>query len=156
MRMRTVEISVGAFMLAGIFALVMLALKVSGLSIENNQQTYRVHAFFDNVGGLSLRAKVSMSGVTIGRVVDIKLDKELYRAKVVMDIHSDVKNIPLDSTASILTSGLLGEQYIGISVGGEEEFLDDGDELEDTQSALILEDLIGKFLLNTVKQTDSE
>ncbi len=154
MRMRTVEISVGAFMLAGILALLLLALKVSGLSLESARQTYRVYAMFDNVGSLSPRAKVSMSGVTIGRVVSVTFDKRTYMARVDMDIDKTINNIPVDSTAAIVTAGLLGEKFIGISVGGAGEYVEPDGRIEDTQSALILEDLIGKFLLNNVN-TDS-
>ncbi|WP_426416093.1 outer membrane lipid asymmetry maintenance protein MlaD [Aestuariirhabdus sp. LZHN29] len=152
MRMRTVEISVGAFIVAGMLALVMVALRVSGLSISAADNDYRLVGYFSNVGGLSLRAKVSMSGVAIGRVVGIEFDRDSYEAKVTIAINGTYDNIPLDSTASILTSGLLGEQYVGISVGGDMEYLVDGDQFEDTQSALVLEELIGKFLLNTVEK----
>ncbi len=150
MRMRTVEISVGAFMLAGLLALMALALKVSGLSLKGNEQTYELHALFDNAGTLKPRSKVAMAGVSIGRVKAIRLDKDTYMAEVVMDIDNHIDNIPLDSTASIVTAGLLGEKYISISIGGDEEFLRSGDRFEDTQSAVILEDLIGKFLLGSV------
>ncbi|OED41091.1 outer membrane lipid asymmetry maintenance protein MlaD [Endozoicomonas sp. (ex Bugula neritina AB1)] len=150
MRMRTVEISVGAFMLAGMLALMALAFKVSGLSLKSSQQSYELHAQFDNAGALKSRSKVAMAGVTIGKVREIRLDKHTYMAEVVMDINDDIDNIPLDSTASIVTAGLLGEKYISISIGGDEDYLRDGDRFEDTQSAVILEDLIGKFLLNSV------
>ena len=154
MRMRTVEISVGAFMLAGILALMALALKVSGLSIKDAQDTYELHALFDNAGALKPRSKVSMAGVTIGRVKEIRLDKTTYMAEVVMDINQNIDNIPLDSTASIVTAGLLGEKYISISIGGDMEYLRAGDRFEDTQSAIILEDLIGRFLLGSVNKSD--
>ena len=150
MRMRTVEISAGAFLLAGIFALVLLALRVSGLSVDSDASTYRLYAEFDNIGSLSHRAKVSMAGVTIGRVVSVELDKRTYMGRVVMDIDSDIDNIPVDSTAAIITAGLLGEKFIGISVGGSREFYQDGETIDDTQSAIVLEDLIGKFLLGSV------
>ncbi|MGB1271823.1 MAG: outer membrane lipid asymmetry maintenance protein MlaD [Endozoicomonas sp.] len=154
MRMRTVEISVGAFMLAGMLALVALAVKVSGLSLSSHQGTYELHAFFDNVGSLKPRSKISMAGVTIGKVKGIYLDKQTYMAEVVMDIGRHVDNIPVDSTAAIVTAGLLGEKYISISIGGDEAFLRDGDRFEDTQSAVILEDLIGKFLLGSVNKDE--
>ncbi len=150
MRMRTIEIGVGAFILAGVFALVLLALKVSGLSLSGNSQTYQLHAEFDNIGSLTHRAKVSMAGVTIGRVVGIELNKKTYMARVTMAIDSDVDNIPVDSTAAIETAGLLGEKYIGISIGGAAEFLRPGERIDDTQSAIVLEDLIGKFMLGAV------
>ena len=152
MRMRTVEISVGALMLAGMLALMALALKVSGLSLKNTQGTYELHALFDNAGALKPRSKVAMAGVTIGKVKDIRLDKHTYMAEVVMEIDDRIDNIPLDSTAAIVTAGLLGEKYVSISIGGDEEFLREGDRFEDTQSAVILEDLIGKFLLGSVNK----
>ena len=152
MRVRTLEFSVGAFMLAGFAALVFLALKVSGLSLDTTKETYRVTANFENIGGLTERAKVTMAGVVIGRVANIYLDKEDYVAVVEMDIYNHVDNLSLDSTASILTAGILGEKYIGIMVGAETEYLQDGDEIWDTQSALVLEDLVAKFLFNQVSE----
>ncbi len=154
MRMRTVEISVGAFMLAGILAMFVLALKVSGLSLSTSKASYYVTADFDNIGALTKRAKVTMAGVIIGKVSDISLDKQSYMAHVELEINSDVNNIPVDSTAAIVTAGLLGEKYISISVGGDEQFLKNKDRIEDTQSALILEDLIGKVLLTLVHKND--
>lgn len=154
MRMRTVEISVGGFMIAGMLALVVLALKVSGLSLESNEKTYKVTAMFDNTGALKARAKVAMAGVIIGKVTHVELDKHTYMARVEMEIDADVDNIPVDSTASIVTAGLLGEKYIGISIGGEEDYIKDGGRFEDTQSAVILEELIGKFLLGAVNKDE--
>lgn len=150
MRMRTVEIGVGAFVLAGLAALIVLALNVSGLSLSEQGKGYRVYARFENIGGLTPRAKVSMSGVQIGQVTSIRLDPEMLMAEVEMEIFDDVDYLTTDSSASILTAGLLGEQYIGIVPGADEEVLDDGDYIEDTQSALVLEELIGKFLFNKV------
>lgn len=155
MRMRTVEISVGGFMIAGILALIVLALKVSGLSLNTDHETYRVHAMFDNTGALKPRAKIAMAGVTIGKVTKVSLDKHTYMARVDMEIDADVDNIPLDSTAAIITAGFLGEKYIGISIGGDEDNLKDGGRFEDTQSAVILEELIGKFLLGVVNKDDN-
>jgi len=150
MRMRTVEIGVGAFVLAGLAALIVLALNVSGLSLSEQGQGYRVYARFENIGGLTPRAKVSMSGVQIGQVTSIRLDPEMLMAEVEMEIFDDVDYLTTDSSASILTAGLLGEQYIGIVPGADDEVLGDGDYIEDTQSALVLEELIGKFLFNKV------
>lgn len=150
MRIRMLEISVGAFMLAGILALVAMAVKVSGLSLTSSGETYQLHAYFDNTGALKPRSKISIAGVVVGKVSTIELDKHTFMAKVVMDIDQRIDNIPIDSTASIVTAGLLGEQYISISIGGDEAFLRPGERFEDTQSALILEELIGKFLLGTV------
>ena len=152
MHRRTLVIGVGLFLLAGLLALLLLALRVSGLSAVGSGDTYRLYAYFDNVAGLTPRAKVTMAGVTIGKVVAVDLDKERYTGRVTLEVDRAVDNLPTDSTASILTAGLLGEKYIGISVGGEEEVLREGGEIRDTQSALVLEDLIGKFLLNTVNK----
>ncbi|WP_299180924.1 outer membrane lipid asymmetry maintenance protein MlaD [uncultured Neptuniibacter sp.] len=152
MRMRILEISVGAFILAGILALIGLALNVSGLSMSNAGDTYTVYARFENIGGLTPRSKVTMSGVTIGKVTNIDLDTDQLVARVTMEINGDVDFLSIDSSASILTAGLLGEKYIGISVGAEEEYLGSGDYIEDTQSALVLEDLVGKFLFNEVSE----
>lgn len=152
MRMRILEISVGAFIVAGALALIGLALNVSGLNVSNSDQTYTVYARFENIGGLTPRAKVTMSGVAIGEVSDIILDKDELMARVEMNIYGDVDFLSIDSSASILTAGLLGEQYIGISIGAEDDSLKDGDYIEDTQSALVLEELIGKFLFNEVSE----
>lgn len=152
MRMRILEISVGAFIVAGALALIGLALNVSGLNVSNSDQTYTVYARFENIGGLTPRAKVTMSGVAIGEVSEIVLDKDELMARVEMNIYGDVDFLSIDSSASILTAGLLGEQYIGISVGAEDDSLKDGDYIEDTQSALVLEELIGKFLFNEVSE----
>ncbi|MFY0677643.1 MAG: outer membrane lipid asymmetry maintenance protein MlaD [Neptuniibacter sp.] len=152
MRMRIMEISVGAFILAGIMALVGLALNVSGLSMSSSDDTYTVYARFENIGGLTARSKVTMSGVLIGHVTNIDLDKDQLVARVEMEIFNDVDFLSIDSSASILTAGLLGEKYIGVSVGFEEENMQAGDYFEDTQSALVLEDLVGKFLFNEVSE----
>jgi phospholipid/cholesterol/gamma-HCH transport system substrate-binding protein len=154
MRMRTVEITVGLFMVAGFLALFFLAMKVSGLSSDSNQPTYRLYAHYQNVGGLTVRAKVTMSGVTIGRVTAITLDPKTLTAKVELRIYKSVNQISSDAVASILTAGLLGEKYIGIVPGAEDTNLKDGDEIQQTQSSLVLEDLIGKFLFN--KATESK
>lgn len=147
MQLKTMEISVGAFVIAGVLALVVLAFNASGLSYKSSEDSYILYARFENLAGLSERAKVSMSGVTIGRVMSIDLDTEDYVAVVKMSIN---KGIPLstDTSASILTAGLLGEKYIGLSVGADEETLLAGDEIEDTQSSIVLEELIGQFLFS--------
>jgi phospholipid/cholesterol/gamma-HCH transport system substrate-binding protein len=152
MQNRTLEVGVGLFLLAGILALLLLALRVSGLSTSTNTDTYKLYAYFDNIAGLTVRAKVTMAGVTIGKVTGIDLDKDTFTGKVTLQLDKKVNNLPLDSTASILTAGLLGEKYIGISVGGDDKQLADGGTIHDTQSSLVLEDLIGKFLLNTVNK----
>ena len=152
MQNRTLEVGVGLFLLAGLLALLLLALRVSGLTVGSSDNTYKVYAHFDNIAGLTVRSKVTMAGVTIGKVTAIDLDRDSYTGRVTLMLDDDVNNLPADSTASILTSGLLGEKYIGISVGGEEELLRDGSTIHDTQSSLVLEDLIGKFLLNSVNK----
>jgi len=144
---KRLEISVGAFVIAGILSLVVLAFNASGLNFARDDQSYFLYARFENLSGLSERAKVSLSGVTIGRVVSIELDTEDYVAVVKMAID---KNVPLttDTSASILTAGLLGEKYIGLSVGADEETLMNADEIADTQSSIVLEELIGQFLFS--------
>lgn len=147
MRLRTVEISVGAFMLVGILALAFLAVQVSGLNLrDNNREMYRLVAHFNNASGLAVRAKVTVAGVVIGRVTSISLDPKDTRALVEMAIDKSVDYLTTDSIAAIQTAGILGEKYISISPGGDPDMLKNGDEIQDTQSALVLEDLIGKFL----------
>jgi phospholipid/cholesterol/gamma-HCH transport system substrate-binding protein len=155
MQNRTLEIGVGLFLLAGLLALLLLALRVSGLTVGSANDTYKVYAHFENIAGLTVRAKVTMAGVTIGKVTAIDLDRDSYTGRVTLSLDDSVDNLPVDSTASILTAGLLGEKYVGISVGGDEEVLADGDTIYDTQSSLVLEDLIGKFLLNSVNKDDA-
>ena len=153
MRTRSLELAVGGFLIIGIAALFFLAIKVSGLSSELSQPSYKVYVHFQNIGGLTVRSKVS--GVTIGRVADIELDKKRLNAKVSLEIFNDVNEISTDAVASILTAGLLGEKYIGIVPGADDTFIKNGDEIEQTQSALVLEDLIGKFLFNKATEDKS-
>ena len=150
MQNRSLETGVGLFLLAGILALLLLALRVSGLSASATNDSYKLYANFDNIAGLTVRAKVTMAGVTIGKVTAIDLDHDTFMGRVTMEVDKRVNNLPSDSTASILTAGLLGEKYVGISVGGDDQLLKDGGTIHDTQSSLVLEDLIGKFLLNSV------
>lgn len=153
MKMRHIELMVGVFILLGILALILMALRVSGISLQQSGQTYKIKAQFENLGGLTERAKVSMAGVNIGRVSKIYLDPKYYSAVVEMEINgSQMSTLSTDSSAAILTSGLLGEKYIGISAGAGEEFLEDGDWIEDTQSALVLEDLISRFLFSKTSE----
>lgn len=147
MQMRTIEIVVGAFMLAGLIALAILAIQVSGFSPGTEEGSYRIHAKFENIGGLVPRAKVTIAGVTVGEVAEITLDEKTFMADVAMDIDADIDEISTDSTAAILTEGLLGGKYIGLSIGAEERVLEDGDEVYDTQSAIVLEELVGQFLM---------
>ncbi|MEE2729254.1 MAG: outer membrane lipid asymmetry maintenance protein MlaD [Pseudomonadota bacterium] len=150
MRGRTLELAVGGFMLIGLLAIIFLALRVSGLSMNSSEETYRVVAKFENIGGLTVRAKVTMAGVTIGRVSDIYLDKEDFVGVVEMDVYKRFNNLSSDTSASILTAGVLGEKYIGLIQGAELDNLADGSEIYNTQSALVLEDLIAKFLVGRV------
>ena len=136
---------VGIFVVAGLAALSVLALKVGNLSSYNMSETYQLQAYFSNIGGLKSQASIKSSGVLIGRVAMISLDPERYEAKVTMNIDKRY-HFPKDTFANILTSGLLGEQYIGMIPGGDTELLKAGDEIKKTQSALVMEDLIGKFL----------
>ncbi|APE29820.1 outer membrane lipid asymmetry maintenance protein MlaD [Halomonas aestuarii] len=152
-RSKTTELGVGLFMLAGILGLVFLGLRVSGLSLSVPSETFRLEANFANIGGLKPRARVTMAGVTVGRVEAIDLDTDWYDARVVMELDGELEGqLPEDSTAAILTAGLLGEQYIGLSVGGAPETLADGDTVRDTQSALVLEELIQQFVTSMVKE----
>lgn len=141
-----IEILVGAFMVAGFTALFFLAMQVSNLGSAHNGDMYRVEARFDNIGGLKVKSPITMAGVEVGRITDIYYDKEDFRAVVVMGIYEDYDNIPDDTFAKVLTAGLLGEQYIGLDVGGSEDVLQDGSVLETTQSALVLEEIISQVL----------
>ncbi|WP_111495749.1 outer membrane lipid asymmetry maintenance protein MlaD [Marinobacter bohaiensis] len=145
MRQRTVEIVVGAFMVAGCAALLFLALQVSGLTLQSSEPTYKVYANFNDIGGLAVRGQVSMAGVTIGRVTDISLDPDTYQARVEMEINKSVDIIPTDSSAIIRTAGLLGEKYIDVSIGADTSYMADGDTFYGTQSALNIERLISNF-----------
>jgi phospholipid/cholesterol/gamma-HCH transport system substrate-binding protein len=144
MERTTLDLWVGVFVVAGIAALVVLALKVGNLSTYNMSETYRLEAHFNNVGGLKPTASVRSAGVLVGRVNSITLDTANYEARVMMTIDKRYQ-FPKDTFANILTSGLLGEQYIGLMPGGDDQMLKDGDEFKKTQSAVVLEDLIGKF-----------
>jgi len=146
MHMRTVEISVGVFVLAGILALVVLVVRVSGVSLSRDEGNYLVYAQFDDVAGLRKRAKVSMAGVTVGRVADIAVDTEYGLAVVAMELNSGIGALPIDTGARILTEGILGARYVGLIPGADEETLQAGDYIEDTQGALVLENLIGDLV----------
>jgi len=146
MRMRTVEISVGAFVLAGALALTFLAVKVSGVNLTRNTDSYIVKARFDDVAGLRPRAKVSMAGVTIGRVSKIDVDMDYGEAVVSMEINGKPGKLSVDTGAQILTEGILGARYVSLLPGAEEDTLGDGDSIENTQGALVLENLIGDLV----------
>ena len=145
MQRTTLDLWVGIFVTAGVAALFVLALKVGNASSVNMSDSYRVIAEFDNIGGLKVRAPVKSAGVVVGRVENIALDTRNFRANVSLRIDKRYP-FPRDSSASILTAGLLGEQYVGMDGGGDEQNLKDGDRLKITQSAIVLEKVIGQFL----------
>jgi phospholipid/cholesterol/gamma-HCH transport system substrate-binding protein len=146
---RSIEIGTGLFVLLGFAALFFLTTQTTGSETFSGGDTFRVTARFQNVGNLKVRAPVSMSGVTIGRVTQIQLDPERLDAEVTFVIDSRYDKIPDDSDAAILTSGLLGSQYIGLQPGGSETYLEDGSEIMFTQSAVVLENLISKYLFQS-------
>jgi len=143
---------VGLFVAAGIAALFMLAMKVSNLATYGGDEGYIISASFDNIGGLKERSLVSASGVRVGQVTGIEYDSGGYEARVTMSIDPQYDKFPIDTAASIMTSGLLGEQYVGLQPGAEEEYLKAGSELELTQSALVLEQIIGQFLYSKAEE----
>ena len=144
---RSVEFGTGLFVLLGIGALFFLTTQTTGGDDFNASEVYEVQARFQNVGSLKRRAPVSMAGVTIGRVTGVAFDGESLEAVVTFVIDEQYDKIPDDSDASVLTSGLLGSQYIGLQPGGSDLYLEDGSEILFTQSAVVLENLIGKFLV---------
>lgn len=150
---RAVEIWVGVFVALGLLSLFFVAMQVSNLGeFRSAKGSYVVRAHFGNIGGLRVRAPVSMAGVTVGRVERIGFDAKRYEAIVDMRIDPAFSNLPEDTSASILTAGLLGEQYVGLSPGGSDDYLKDGDEIELTQSAMVLEQLISRFLFNKAEE----
>ncbi len=148
MRNKSVELIVGMFMLAGMAAILLLALKVSGLNEYFSGKTYDLVASFDGVGGLKPRAPVKIAGVKIGQVGSIDLNQTTFKADVTLQIY-DKDKIPTDSSASILTAGLLGANYISITPGFDQTTLKSGETIEMTQSALVLENLIGQMIYKT-------
>jgi phospholipid/cholesterol/gamma-HCH transport system substrate-binding protein len=145
---RTIETWVGLFILAALVSLVVLAFKVSGLTTFFKGNGYDVSAYFDNIGGLKIRAAVKVSGVIVGEVTDVELDPSSFKAIVKMRLDSRFSDIPADSSASILTSGLLGDNYIELNPMYSQEYLKNGSFIQDTHPAIILEKLIGQFLFN--------
>jgi phospholipid/cholesterol/gamma-HCH transport system substrate-binding protein len=141
------DLWVGFFVLLGMAALLFLALKVGNLSSAHMAETYVLEAKFDNIGGLKVRGPVKSAGVVVGRIADIKFDPSSYEAVVQLTIDGRYQ-FPKDTFASILTAGLLGEQYIGLDAGGDEQMLKAGDKIVKTQSAVVLEKLISQFLFN--------
>ncbi|MDH5256649.1 MAG: outer membrane lipid asymmetry maintenance protein MlaD [Gammaproteobacteria bacterium] len=141
------EMTVGIFVVIGLAALLFLAMKVSSLSSFSGNDVYEVVAKFENVGGLKVRAPVMMAGVSIGEVNKISLDTSTYEAKVSFVLGGKYK-LPIDTSASIFTSGLLGEQYISLEPGGDDAFLKAGDQIKLSQSAMVLEQVLGQFLFS--------
>ncbi|MFD1006919.1 MULTISPECIES: outer membrane lipid asymmetry maintenance protein MlaD [Oceanisphaera] len=151
MKYSKLEFSVGCFMLAGIGALLLLAFKVAGVSVAGQGESYTLYAKFDNIGGLKVRSPIKVGGVVVGRVSAIQLDPKDQVPRVTLTVNRSAGEFSESSTAAIQTSGLLGEQYLGLSPGFADEemgisMLKDGDSITDTQSALVLEELIGKFI----------
>jgi phospholipid/cholesterol/gamma-HCH transport system substrate-binding protein len=144
-----VELGTGLFVVLGFAALFFLATQTTGSETFSGTETYEVQARFQNVGNLKTRAPVSMSGVTIGRVRSVELDPEQLNAVVTFAIDNRYDEIPDDSDASILTAGLLGSQFIGLQAGGSDTYLADGSEIQFTQSAVVIENLISKYLFNS-------
>ena len=148
MHSRTVQIWVGLFVVVGMASLLMLSMKVSNISAFTETEGYEITAHFENIGGLKIKSPITMAGVVVGRVTDIGFDSESFEAVVTLKIQHQYNNLPEDTSASIFTAGLLGEQYIGLDAGGAENSLKAGDELQLTQSAIVLEQIIGQFLVS--------
>ncbi len=153
---RAVEFGTGLFVFMGIVALFFLTTRVTNFDSYQGDKGYTLIARFDNVGTLKERSPVSMSGVTIGRVVDVEFDGDALEAVVRMRINSEYNKIPDDTDASILTQGILGGQYVGLEPGGSEDYFQDSDEIQFTQSALVLEQLISKYLFSQGEDSDGE
>lgn len=151
MNRTTLDLWVGFFVSMGIFALIFLALKVGNLGGSNLNEAYAITARFDNIGSLKVRAPVKSAGVVVGRVGAISFDLATYEALVTLNLDGRYK-FPKDTFAKILTSGLLGEQYIGLAVGGDEKMLGAGDNIAKTQSAVVIEELISQFMFNKASE----
>lgn len=143
------EFWVGLFVLAGLLAVAALSFRIGNLGDNSSEGGYEITAKFENIGGLTAKSPVRIAGVNIGRVKSITVDSEDYTAVVTMQIEGAHSNLPLDSSASILTAGLLGSQYVGVEPGGDEDYLSQGDEIEFTESAVVMEKLIGQFFLKS-------
>jgi phospholipid/cholesterol/gamma-HCH transport system substrate-binding protein len=155
MNRSTIDLWVGIFVVAGIGALLFLALKVGNLATFSSSQSYQVQAKFANIGGLKVRAPVKSAGVVVGRIADIRFDNDSFEALVSMNIDQQYA-FPRDTTAKILTSGILGEQYVGLEAGGDSKMLEAGSTLRLTQSAVVLENLISQFLFNKAAEGKDE
>src|SRR5260221_2633577 len=154
MNRSAIDLWVGIFVVAGIAALLFLALKVGTLAGCTGGQTYQVYAKFANIGGFKGRAPIKSAGVVVGRVADIRFDNESYEAIVTMNLDANYA-FPRDTTAKILTSGILGEQYLGLEAGGDGVMLKSGDRLRLTQSAVVLENLISQFLFSKASESNA-
>jgi phospholipid/cholesterol/gamma-HCH transport system substrate-binding protein len=152
MQRATMDLWVGLFVMAGIGALLILALKVGNLGTYSEAQSYTLIGSFENIGGLKVRSPVKSAGVVVGRVIDIQFSTKTFDAAVTMKIDKRYE-FPKDTFASILTSGLLGEQYIGLAAGGDEGMLKSGDKIMKTNSALVLEEMIGQFLFDKASES---
>jgi len=151
----TLDLWVGLFVAIGFAAILFLALKVGNLGAASVSETYVLNAKFDNIGGLKVRAPIKSAGVSVGRVKEIKFDPQSYQAVVVLAIDGRYK-FPRDTFANIRTSGLLGEQYVGLSVGGDPEMFKSGDSVKKTESAMVLEDLIGQFIFSKAAEGNTK
>ncbi len=152
MERKAVDLWVGMFVVAGFIALMMLALKVGNFGAYSPKDVYVVTAHFDNIGGLKEQAPVRSSGVVVGRVAGVRFDSKKFDAEVTLTMDGQFK-FPTDTTAAILTSGILGENYVGLEAGGEEQFLKNGDVVKLTQSAVVLEKIISQFLYSKAQET---
>lgn len=146
--MRVIEASVGLFIVAAVAALFALAFKVSGMSSFGEHNSYQITAPFDNIGDLKPRAAVTIAGVKIGQVTAIELDPKTFKAVVLMRINENAKEIPVDSQASIVTAGLLGANYVSLTPGFEENYLKEGDAIQDTHPAILLEEMLGQLMFS--------
>lgn len=151
----TIDLWVGVFVALGIAALLGLAMKVGNLTSSKIGDTYSVTAAFENIGGLKPNAPVKSAGVVVGRVADIKFDSKAYEAVVTIKIDERYE-FPKDTFANIYTAGLLGEQYIGLEAGGEEDYLKNGDKIAQTQDAVVLEKMISQFLYSKASESDDD
>lgn len=155
MQSRSLEILVGFFVCLGVAAIFLLTFRVASLNSVGHGGTYRVKAEFDTIGSLATGASVKLAGVKIGRVRSIGIDPKTFQAAVTLEIENSQSDIPDDSTAKILTAGLLGEQYVGIEPGGDDQSLKDGSTIKYTQSALVLENLIGQMLTSFTQKDNN-
>lgn len=151
MKRLTIDLWVGIFVAIGLLAVTFLSLKVANLTSASGGETYSVYADFDNIGGLKVKAPVKSSGVVVGRVAKIELNKETYQAHVTLALNTQYQ-FSNDASVEILTAGLLGEQYIGVTQGGDEDILKEGGRFSLVSSALVLEQLIGKFMTSMAEK----